>query len=416
MGRGRSVVSETRLVKTKNLNLNKPQGTDYVQINDLNENADIIDREITNVKGEVKTTNQSVDQLDGKVTKQGVEIGKVKENIKNVEGSLDELGENVKGLNGDIDTTKSELMSLGESFDEHTHDYVNHVGYGRAYGTNTYGVSLDPPPTRLVEGMGIVFRVTTTATGKCRLNVNGLGAKDIKTAEGEDVDDLTSGSVYTVRYNGSAFILQGKGGGSIDILTLKEKIFRIIGKDKLYTVNVSDGYMIVDGGNGFPNGMRSLDLNGTLIHSQLSFADAERYATHDKMVLFRSTADTIIVRSYTHTGTVVNDVGVRDGWRYDFGGMDNVGNFVLLDVSKYSGGSLGLKPELRDRKGSILRSYDNYEFPRSVFPHNDQYVQSGRFMHRDGRFYIDIKPAMAFYTEDSNSTRSYDQIGVPIFN
>jgi hypothetical protein len=46
------------------------------------------------------------------------------------------------------------------------------------------------------------------------INVNGLGARPIKKPNGNDIaaGNLKANSVYTVRYNGTNFILQGEGG------------------------------------------------------------------------------------------------------------------------------------------------------------------------------------------------------------
>lgn len=47
---------------TTNLNLNKPEATDYVNIEDLNENADIIDEEIHDTKHELENLQQDFDK------------------------------------------------------------------------------------------------------------------------------------------------------------------------------------------------------------------------------------------------------------------------------------------------------------------------------------------------------------------
>ncbi len=50
-------------------------------------------------------------------------------------------------------------------------------------------------------------------TGASTINVNGLGAKAIKKPNGNDVSagNLKAGSIYTLRYNSTNFILQGEG-------------------------------------------------------------------------------------------------------------------------------------------------------------------------------------------------------------
>jgi hypothetical protein len=100
-------------------------------------------------------------------------------------------------------------------FNAHKADYVKHPGYGVATGSaNAYSVTLNPAPTSYVEGMAIAVKINVDNTGASTINVNGLGAKAIKKPNGNDVSagNLKAGSIYTLRYNGTNFILQGEGG------------------------------------------------------------------------------------------------------------------------------------------------------------------------------------------------------------
>lgn len=85
----------------------------------------------------------------------------------------------------------------------HQADDVNHVKYAVAIGTaNTYAVPLNPAPASYVEGMALSVKINKGAIGASTLNVNALGVKGIKKANG----------IYTLRYDGTNFILQGEGG------------------------------------------------------------------------------------------------------------------------------------------------------------------------------------------------------------
>ena len=66
----------------------------------------------------------------------------------------------------------------------------------------------------LVDGLCVAVKINVQNTGVSTINVNGLGAKSIKKANGNDVasGNLKAGSIYTLRYNGTNFILQGEGG------------------------------------------------------------------------------------------------------------------------------------------------------------------------------------------------------------
>lgn len=91
-----------------------------------------------------------------------------------------------------------------------------HVPYAVATGpANAYSVTLNPAPSSYVEGMAIAVKINADNTGPSTINVNGMGPKPIKKPNGNDVSagNLKAGSIYTLRYNGTNFILQGEGGG-----------------------------------------------------------------------------------------------------------------------------------------------------------------------------------------------------------
>ncbi len=62
----------------------------------------------------------------------------------------------------------------------------------------------------LAEGVAVCVKFHTAASAASTLNINGWGAKAIKKAGGADVTNLKS-SMYTLRYDGTNFILQGEG-------------------------------------------------------------------------------------------------------------------------------------------------------------------------------------------------------------
>lgn len=99
-----------------------------------------------------------------------------------------------------------------DDFTSHLADYTLQVPYAEATGTaNTYSATLNPAPTSLVNGLALAVKIPVDSTGTSTLNVNGLGAKTIKKANGSDVTNLKAGGIYTLRYDGVNFILQGEG-------------------------------------------------------------------------------------------------------------------------------------------------------------------------------------------------------------
>jgi hypothetical protein len=116
-----------------------------------------------------------------------------------------QAGQTVPGVD-DFNRIEGNIDILGK--------YDRAPGYGTATGTNTKTITLNPAPESYFEGMCFAFRNVTQNTGAVTINVNGLGARSIKKPNGNDLvsGNLKAGSVYTVRYNGTNFILQGEGG------------------------------------------------------------------------------------------------------------------------------------------------------------------------------------------------------------
>ena len=111
-------------------------------------------------------------------------------------------GQTVPGVD-DFNRIEGNIETLGR--------YDRAPGYGTATGTNAKSITLNPAPGSYYDGLCFAFKNATQNTGAVTINVNGLGAKSIKKPNGNDLvpGNLKAGSVYTVRYNGTNFILQG---------------------------------------------------------------------------------------------------------------------------------------------------------------------------------------------------------------
>ena len=127
------------MLTTSNYGLKKPEGTDVVDIQNFNDNADIIDT-------------------------------------------------NMKAINDNSYPTVT------------------------ATGTNAYVVTTDRIKA-LGKGTKLTLFVSYDATGNCTLNLNSYGVKNIKDSFGNVVTNLKKDIPYNLCYNGTDFILQGKGGG-----------------------------------------------------------------------------------------------------------------------------------------------------------------------------------------------------------
>jgi|GEM_PF-5359636 len=118
-------------------------------------------------------------------------------------------------LNADnLNRMEDGIEAAHDAIDSHKADNVSHIAYGTALGTNDKTISLSPAPSAYVDGMALAFKNVTENTGAVTINVNGLGAKSVLKSNGSALasGNLKANSVYTIRYNGSNFILQGEGG------------------------------------------------------------------------------------------------------------------------------------------------------------------------------------------------------------
>lgn len=122
-----------------------------------------------------------------------------------------------------LNNNENKTKELDTALAAHQADYVRQPGYGTTSGSaNAYALTLNPAPTSYTAGMGIVVKVNAANTGASTINVNELGAKSILDSKG---NALTSGKlklnlVYTLRYDGTNFILQGEGGDVSKLLNV----------------------------------------------------------------------------------------------------------------------------------------------------------------------------------------------------
>lgn len=96
------------------------------------------------------------------------------------------------------------------AFDAHKADYTLQIPYAVTTGpANTYAISL--PIASLVAGMAITIKINIASTGPSTLNWNGSGNQGLKKSDGSNITNLKAGGVYTFRYDGVNFIVQGEG-------------------------------------------------------------------------------------------------------------------------------------------------------------------------------------------------------------
>ena len=125
---------------------------------------------------------------------------------------VDTLAADINTVETGLSTLNTGLSTLNTGVNNHIADYVRNPGYGIATGTaNIYSLTLSPVPTSYISGMCVAVNINVTNTGSSSLNINSLGAKVLKKSDGTTfaAGDLVASGIYTFRYNGTDFILQG---------------------------------------------------------------------------------------------------------------------------------------------------------------------------------------------------------------
>lgn len=195
---------------TTNYNLVKPGLNETADIEVINQNMDIIDTGLKNVS----------DKSDGKISKSLATAANQFLLSSSVGQFVVKTVDEIKSLLGLKGAAEKEFNTAGgvasyDAVQSHLSDYVRQPGYAIATGAaNTYLVTLNPAPATFGEGLGIILKIHAANTGPSTLNVNGLGAKPIIDSKGYQIQagKLLYGRIYSLKYDGANFQLQGEGG------------------------------------------------------------------------------------------------------------------------------------------------------------------------------------------------------------
>ncbi|MBO9606616.1 MAG: hypothetical protein J7639_11725 [Paenibacillaceae bacterium] len=186
---------------TSNLNLKKPESSDAVNIDDLNGNADLLDAAVAG----------KVDKVAGKGLSTEDYTTAEKSKLAGVAaGAQVNAVTSVAGRTGAVTLAVGDVAGAAP-----LDDYIRQPGFGTTGGSaNTYSLTLSPALASYAAGVCVAVKINVANTGSSTLNVNGLGAKTIKDSKGNNLTSgkLVLGSIYTLRYDGANFILQGEGG------------------------------------------------------------------------------------------------------------------------------------------------------------------------------------------------------------
>ncbi|MFD0675149.1 hypothetical protein [Cohnella sp. GCM10027633] len=234
------------MLYTTNLNLKKPQNADTVNVEDFNGNADILDAA---VQGKVdKVAGRGLSQENYTTTEKsklaGIASGANLYAHPNHTGDVTSNGDGVTAIapgvivNADVHAAAAiDASKIGGGTVDNAEfgylngvtgaiqtqldgksavtDYIRQPGFATATGSaNAYAVTLSPALAAYAAGVCVAVKINVANTGASTLNVSGLGTKAILDSKGSAMisGKLKADSVYTLRYNGTAFIVQGEGG------------------------------------------------------------------------------------------------------------------------------------------------------------------------------------------------------------
>lgn len=180
-------------------------------------------------------------------------------------------------------------------------------------GSDTYTASMTPALTSYVAGFCVNFYPSATSnTGAATLNIDSLGAKSIKTSNGNDPADgaIQAGSAYLLCYDGTNFLMQqdnstsGGGTNTISITgsnAINGKFYfqklTLTGNSTISSItNIKSGlYVFIvcqDGTGGWTLAWPASVLGGMTIGSTASKCNTQEFAS-DGTSLYATTAGVV---------------------------------------------------------------------------------------------------------------------------
>lgn len=236
---------------TTNYGLKKPEASNTVNIDDLNYNADAIDSALTPTanpatapsgNGPYKLVNwlgyiaNRIKAITGKTNwydAPDLTLASVKTHVDatsahNATAAATANRMMVRDSNGrakvaapsasDDIAQKAQADAVQANLATHAADFTLQIPYAGSSTNsgNDYAIS-SPTVGALSAGMAVSFKCNADSTGATTLNWCSLGAKAIKRPNGTSVANLKAGGIYTLRYDGTNFCLQGEGGSGTAI-------------------------------------------------------------------------------------------------------------------------------------------------------------------------------------------------------
>jgi len=142
----------------------------------------------------------------------------------------------------DADTWNDLVAVLMSNFEQLSGRMKNETFYAADGGaSDAYAITLSPAPAAYVTGMLVIFKANTINTGAATLNVNSLGAKDIKKwynialADG----DIKASQIVACVYDGTNFQMFSEVANVVDLATAQTLINKTLTSPTLNTPIIS---------------------------------------------------------------------------------------------------------------------------------------------------------------------------------
>ncbi|RII32864.1 hypothetical protein D2A34_21965 [Clostridium chromiireducens] len=200
---------------------------------------------------------------------------------------------------------------------------------GTTSGTNTYAVT-NSEITAYTDGLTVRVKIGNASTGASTININGLGAKTILDTLGNSITSggLKAGLPYHLSYNGTNFIVLGKGGGgdatAAQILLGKKAtvdsglVTGTLDLTNLVTDNIKSGVTI----NGVPGKSSVVDTSDATATSAQMLYNSTGYVNGSKITGTIPLANPDYVDQIPASNVTVGAAS-NDGQNYAYLGIPN---------------------------------------------------------------------------------------------
>ncbi|OZQ64072.1 hypothetical protein CA600_17710 [Paenibacillus sp. VTT E-133280] len=408
---------------TGNLGLKKPEGTDIVDITDLNGNMDILDNSVNGkvdkVTGKQLSTNDYTAAEKTKLA--GVATGAtnythpathpaaiiVQDASNRFVTDAEKTAWNAKETPAGAQAKADAAVAAGKA------DYIRQPGYAATSGTATaYSAVLAPAPTTIPDGFGITIVPHVTNGASPTLSVNGLAAAPLKDQKGVAyaTGKLIAGKPYTFRRVGTDFLADSAGGSG-------NAVAGDIRAGKTAATDAGDitGTLPVQAGGTVTPGATAVVKAAGIYDAAITVAAVTVPA--DKVLAgttIAGTAGTLPLRNSTNGASGTGGHHVASDQTVGAYSAGDGQNYVYLKPNPGGGGAVAYEGDVWVRAAAPDLLPQNFLGGKTVlgmaggipdysaYPHNGGYITS-KNTRGDSAGSLVVSPPTGFYKEGLNS-------------